>query len=74
MLQSDSMANSVQADILLTVVEGRKRKVCAKVFLVTACCACAAVVPADAKVPLFAVSFQSSAFMACRAREGSTDF
>lgn len=69
------MRNSLQTEVLLTVVERRKTKLAVKVFLVTACCACAAMVTADPSVPLFPVSFQSSAFMACIATEGySTDF
>ena len=68
------MTESLQTEILLTVVERRKMKLAVKVFLVTSRCACAATVTADPKVLLFPMSFQSSAFMACIDTEGNTDF
>jgi len=70
------MTNSLQTEIVLTVVERRTTKLAVKVFLVRGCCACAAVVTADPKVPLFPVLFQSSALTADERRdtEGNTDY
>ena len=68
---SDSMANILQTELLLTVVERRETKLAVQVLLVMACCGCAATGTADASVSLCPVSFQPSAFMACVGREAT---